>query len=123
MEAATLQWSNIDFKAKTFTFTPEKKRGEKPENTRVTMLLSDYVHRPLLRRRAMYYENDYVFPGRVAIAHIMSPANWVREINMKAGISFCLHDLRRTYITIAESCDIPYYALKAMLNYLYISST
>jgi integrase len=53
----------------------------------------------------------------MAIAHIMSPANWVREIKEKAGISFCLHDLRRTYITIAESCDIPYYALKAMLNH------
>jgi integrase len=117
MEAATLQWSDIDFKSKTFSFTPEKKRGEKPENARVTMPLSKYVHRLLLKRRAMYYENDYIFPGRVAITHITNPAGWVREIKSKTGINFCLHDLRRTYITVAESCDIPHYALKAMLNH------
>ncbi len=39
-EAARLKWSDIDFKEKTFTFTPEKKRGEKPEDDRVTMPLS-----------------------------------------------------------------------------------
>jgi len=35
MEAARLKWPDIDFKAKTFTFIPEKKRGEKPEDDRV----------------------------------------------------------------------------------------
>lgn len=117
MEAAALQWSDIDFKAKTFTFAPEKKRGEKPENVRVTMPLSNYVHHLLLKRRSMYYENDFIFPGRVSITHILNPSVWVREIKEKTGIAFCLHDLRRTYITVAESCDIPHYALKAMLNH------
>jgi integrase len=40
MEAARLKWADIDFKARTFSSTPEKKRGEKPEDDRVTMLLS-----------------------------------------------------------------------------------
>ena len=117
MEAAKLRWSDIDFKAKTFTFIPEKKRGEKPENDRVTMPLSNYVYHLLLKRRSMYYENDFVFPGRVAIVHITNPSNWVRDLVAVTGIKFCLHDLRRTYITVAESCDIPHYALKAMLNH------
>jgi integrase len=117
MEAATLKWSDIDFKEKTFSFTPEKKRGEKPENDRVTMPLSDYVYKMLKKRRLMYYENDYIFSGRVSITHITSPAHWVREVKAKTGIEFCLHDLRRTYITAAESCDIPHYALKSMLNH------
>ena len=30
---------------------------------------------------------------------------------------FTLHDLRRTFITIAESLDIPAYALKRLLNH------
>jgi integrase len=117
MEGAKLQWSDIDFKAKTFSFIPEKKRGEVPENDRVTMPLSDYVYRLLLKRRSLYYENDFVFPGRVAIVHITNPANWVRDMVAASGIQFCLHDLRRTYITAAESCDIPHYALKSMLNH------
>jgi hypothetical protein len=42
---ARLKWSDIDFKAKTFTFTPEKKRGEKPEDDQVTMPLSVKAYR------------------------------------------------------------------------------
>jgi integrase len=34
-----------------------------------------------------------------------------------AGVPFTLHDLRRTFITIAESLDIPAYALKRLLNH------
>lgn len=28
-----------------------------------------------------------------------------------------VHDLRRTFVTIAESCDIPVYALKGLVNH------
>ena len=28
-----------------------------------------------------------------------------------------MHDLRRTFITVAESLDIPHYALKRLLNH------
>jgi integrase len=52
MEAARLKWSDIDFKAKTFTFTPEKKRGEKSEDDRVTMPLSVQAYRLLVQRKA-----------------------------------------------------------------------
>lgn len=34
-----------------------------------------------------------------------------------SGVSFTVHDLRRTFITIAESIDIPAYALKHLLNH------
>ena len=35
----------------------------------------------------------------------------------ETGIPFTVHDLRRTFITIAESLDIPAYALKRLLNH------
>ena len=35
----------------------------------------------------------------------------------RSSVSFTLHDLRRTFITIAESLDIPHYALKRLLNH------
>lgn len=38
-------------------------------------------------------------------------------IRALSGLSFTLHDLRRTYITIAESLDIPHYALKNLVNH------
>ena len=33
------------------------------------------------------------------------------------GIHFTVHDLRRTFIIIAESLDTPAYALKRLLNH------
>ncbi len=35
----------------------------------------------------------------------------------ETGIQFTVHDLRRTFITIAESLDIPAYALKRLMNH------
>lgn len=34
-----------------------------------------------------------------------------------SGVSFTLHDLRRSYITVAESIDISAYALKRLVNH------
>jgi len=34
-----------------------------------------------------------------------------------SDISFTIHDLRYTFITIAESLDIPAYALKRLLDH------
>ena len=34
-----------------------------------------------------------------------------------SGVSFTLHDLRRTFATIADSLDLSAYALKRLLNH------
>lgn len=34
-----------------------------------------------------------------------------------SGVNFILHDLRRTFITIAESIDLPFCVLKRQLNH------
>jgi integrase len=117
IEAARLKWADIDFKARTFTFTPEKKRGEKPEYDRVTMPLSVQAYRLLLHRKAQGCENAYIFPGKHPSPHLSNPDNYKRDIIRTSGVKFCFHDLRRTFITIAESLDIPHYALKALLNH------
>lgn len=116
-EAATLKWSDIDFKKKTYAFTPEKKRGERPENDRVTMPMSKQLHKLLLDRKTIGWENEYVFPGKYPSPHVSNPDNWKRDIIAVSGVTWTFHDLRRTFITIAESLDIPHYALKALLNH------
>jgi integrase len=40
-----------------------------------------------------------------------------KKVVEASGIKFMLHDLRRTFITIAESLDIPSYTLKKLLNH------
>ncbi len=116
-EAARLKWSHIDFKGKAFTFIPENKRGERPEDDRVTMPLSIQAYRLLLQRKAQGWENEYIFPGKHPSPYLSNPDNYKRDIIQASGVQFCFHDLRRTFITIAESLDIPHYALKALLNH------
>ena len=116
-EAATLKWTDIDFKEKTFTFTPEKKKGEKPEDGRVTMPMSKQLHQLLLKRKTDGWENEYVYPGKYPAPHLSNPDNYKRDIIETSSVQFCFHDLRRTFITVAESLDIGHYILKALLNH------
>jgi integrase len=58
-----------------------------------------------------------VFPGDGIRGHLVSPKKAKTKVIEATGISFSLHDLRRTFTTIAESLDIPAYALKRMLNH------
>jgi integrase len=41
----------------------------------------------------------------------------MKKIIKKSEVSFTLHDLRRTFITVAEGLDISAYALKRLLNH------
>lgn len=47
----------------------------------------------------------------------VEPRKVMKKIIDQSGAIFTLHDLRRTFITIAESLDIPVYALKRLLNH------
>lgn len=38
-------------------------------------------------------------------------------VTRASGVEFTLHDLRRRFLIIAESLDIPHYALKCLANY------
>jgi integrase len=38
-------------------------------------------------------------------------------VSARSGVKFTIHDLRRTFITIAESLGISPYALKRLLNH------
>lgn len=49
--------------------------------------------------------------------YIIEPRKQMAKVIEATGIQFTVHDLRRTFITIAESLDIPAYALKRLLNH------
>jgi len=109
-EGARLYWNDIDFADKTFTIN-NTKNGQTH-----TLPLSDFIE-SLLLRRYENHESEFVFPSSSAAGHIIDPQKSLRRIKDVSGVSFTLHDLRRTFITIAESLDIPAYALKQLLNH------
>jgi integrase len=109
-EAACLTWSNVDLRAKTLTVTDTKNRLDH------TLPLSDFLF-DMLQRRKPEAVNEYVFPGAKGIGRITEQRKQMEKITRESGVSFTIHDLRRTFVTIAESLDIAAYALKRLLNH------
>lgn len=111
-EAIELTWDRVDFKAKTITIADTK-------NHRTHVLpLSDFLLDLFTNRKA---ESDpdvlFVFPGSGKTGYNVEPRKVMKKIIEASGVTFTLHDLRRTFITVAESLDIPAYALKRLLNH------
>lgn len=135
-EGLQLKWSSVDMKNRSFTVI-ETKNGKPHE-----LPMSDYLY-SLFQELQNQKINDYVFPGTGAAGHLIEPRKMMNFITMQTlltfngvtnrseldkkniedpdsiqpGLSFMLHDLRRTFITVAESLDISYAALKRLLNH------
>lgn len=110
-EAATLMWSNVDFKDRTITLLDTKNSDDH------ILPLSDFLERTLKGRKAVATSN-WVFESPVYAGEPLKEARTaIKRVSELSGIAFTAHDLRRTFITIAESLDIPAYALKRLLNH------
>ncbi len=109
-ETAKLKWDNIDFKAKTLMIIDTK--NNHPHN----LPLSDFLYN-LIDNRKQNSTSDYIFPGVGKEGYIIEPRRQMSKIIKSSGIQFTIHDLRRTFITIAESLDISAYAVKRLVNH------
>lgn len=109
-EAARLKWEHIDFKDCTFTIEDTKNRQSH------TLPFSSHLD-ALLRKRHKDSASIYVFPSDSALGYLIEPKWALKRVTELSGIEFSLHDLRRTFVTLAESLDIPHYALKRLLNH------
>ena len=109
-EAAKLEWRHVDMESKTFIII-DSKNGLDHQ-----LPLSDYIYQMLLIRRANSM-SPYVFPRDSGTGYMQVPQKLMNRIVNESGVQFSVHDLRRTFITIAESLDIPAYALKRLLNH------
>lgn len=110
MEAARLTWDRVSFDDNTFTISDTK--NGKPH----TLPLSPFL-RELLETTKAVADSEWVFPSPVGKQHLKEPRGAIRQVSAALNKPFILHDLRRTFITIAESLDIPAYALKRLLNH------
>lgn len=110
-EIARLRWENIDLKDRTLHL-PRTKNGEP-----LDLPLAGYLVDLLTDRKAAAGKSPWVFPSSSASGHIVETKKFTDRVTARSGVEFTLHDLRRTFITIAESLDISHYALKRMLNH------
>jgi len=71
----------------------------------------------LIQKQYINRNSDYVFSGGQSNAYINDPRKQITRIRKESGVYFTIHDLRRTFITIAESLDISTMALKMLVNH------
>lgn len=108
-EAMGLTWADVDLTGRTLTIRDPKNHNDH------TLPLSDYLL-DLFTRRKSCALSEFVFTdeGGRRVSNLRYAQD---RIEKASGVKFTPHDLRRTFATIAESIDIPAYALKRLLNH------
>ncbi|MDN3517052.1 tyrosine-type recombinase/integrase [Aquisalimonas lutea] len=123
-EAATLTWQQVNYTNKPRGHLPAyslylPESGTKAHRA-LTLPLSDHLVDLFVRLRALGLEEDWCFASPTSKkGYLQEPRNSLIAACRAAGITEHVrpHDLRRTYCTVAESSDIPHYALKALMNH------
>jgi integrase len=111
-EAAGLQWSDIDLAGRTLRLPAARVKGRKA----LELPLTDYVRDLLVRRRSLG-DAKYVFPANSKSGHLSEPKFPLGQIALATGIAVSCHDLRRTYITVAEGASITPLELKMLVGH------
>jgi len=112
LEAARLTWDRVDLVGAAFTVTDTKNREDH------ALPLSDYLLEMLERRRAAAPKDaKYVFATPRKPGYPVEVRWWTVKVSEASGVEFTLHDLRRTFATVAESLDLSGYSIKRLMNH------
>ena len=110
LEGAKLERDLVDLKARTFTAI---RKG----NITHTLPIGKHLFALFSARIKKTEGQRYLFPSWGAKGHITEAQKSVAKVAEISDVPFTLHDLRRTFATIAESLDISSYAVKRLLNH------
>jgi integrase len=109
-EAAGLLWKDVDFNNSLFTVRDTKNRTDH------TLPLTGYTS-DLLKSRQKNTNSDFVFSGNNPEKSIVNPYKQIKKIREESGVHFTMHDLRRTFATIADILDIQFHVIKRLMNH------
>jgi integrase len=110
-EGFRLGWRDVDLKGKTFVVADTKNKNP------LQLPMGIYVYQLLKSRRDQNDGSEFVFSGSGKSGHLVEPKRQVAKVIDESGAPFCLHDLRRVFITTAESLDISSYAVHSLVNH------
>jgi integrase len=111
-EAASLRWTDIDLRAKLLRIPATETKADR----KLDLPLSDVLLDMFVARRALG-DATFVFPANSESGHVEEPRFAFDLVAETCGVRVSPHDLRRTFCTVAESCDISPVALKALINH------
>lgn len=111
-ETTTLTWADIDLVQRIIRI-PAAKTKNKQE---FVLPMNDLVRDLFVARRSLG-KDKFVFPSSGRSGHMVPPDSHLGLIERATGIRISPHDLRRVFLSVAESCDISGLALKALVNH------
>ena len=111
-EAAGLRWVDVDLAGRVIRLPADSTKS----GSKLDLPMSTFVRDLLVARRSLG-GGEYVFPADSKSGYIAEPKYPLGLIAGATGIRISAHDLRRTFITVAESSDISPLALKALVNH------
>jgi integrase len=111
-EAGSLTWESIDLHERVIRVPG----GRTKSGRKLDLPMSDVVFGIFLERQRLGRER-FVFPANTSTRHVMDVHHPLIQVAIATGIKISAHDLRRTFVTVAESTDISPIALKALVNH------
>jgi integrase len=111
-EAAALRWSEVDLRNRVIRLPAARAKS----GVKLDLPMSDFVRDLLVARRALG-DAEFVFPSNSKSKHVEEPKFALKLVAEASGVKVSAHDLRRTYITAAESTEMSVLALKALVNH------
>jgi integrase len=110
-EALSLQWGDVDWHKETF-LVRDTKNGSSHH-----VPLSSLTKWLLKKQQEVSQTSEWVFPARYRSHHMTEPKSQLRRIKAATGLSFSLHDLRRTFATHANAQGVEYDNIRRALNH------
>lgn len=112
-ETATLKRKHLNFDDNTIKF-------EETKNHHTHILpMGDWLGKYLKDLCNELAPDDYLFPANNKSGHLRDHRKAIKQIAADCGIDFSLHDLRRTFASIANNhiAGMTQYTLKKLLNH------
>lgn len=99
-EAQRVELEHIDLNERTFIFPDTKNRVS------LVLPIPRQLHKMLKDRIAKLLDSKYLFPSRGKHEYLAEPKKSEERVIELSGVEFCLHDLRRLFINVAEGLDL-----------------
>lgn len=110
-ELLSLEWAAVDRVNRSY-YLSRTKNGD-PLELPISAALSVLIE----RRYKLRLNDTYVFSAANAHGVVREPKKVINKIELISGVTFTMHDLRRTFTTIGESLNLGSYTLKRLLNH------
>ena len=81
------------------------------------MPISPHLQSIFERRKEYRTESPYVFNAVNNVGRIVEPKKVLHKVSERGEVVFSMHDLRRTFTTVAERIQTGTYTLKRLLNH------